>query len=60
MLLQLWVVGTLTLVLGVAVGALWWERQLPFPPEGTGGEPQHQRERPHDPQLQLHRAAWRH
>ena len=29
MLLQLWVVGTLTLVLGVAVGALWWERQLP-------------------------------
>ena len=29
MLLQLWVVGTLTLVLGVAAGALWWERQLP-------------------------------
>ena len=29
MLLQLWVVGTLTLVLGVAAVALWWERQLP-------------------------------
>ena len=29
MLLQLWVVGTLTLVLGLTAGALWWERQLP-------------------------------
>ena len=29
MLLQLWVVGTLTMVLGVAAVALWWERQLP-------------------------------
>ena len=29
MLLQLWVGGTLTLVLGVAAVALWWERQLP-------------------------------
>ena len=29
MQLQLWVVGTLTLVRGVAVGALWWGRQLP-------------------------------
>ena len=29
MQLQLWVVGTLTLVLGVAAVALWWERQLP-------------------------------
>jgi hypothetical protein len=29
MLLRLWVVGTLTLVLGVAAVALWWERQLP-------------------------------
>lgn len=27
--LQLWVVGTLTLVLSLASGALWWERQLP-------------------------------
>jgi hypothetical protein len=26
---QLWVVGTLTLVLGLTAGALWWERQLP-------------------------------
>ncbi len=29
MLLQLWVVGTITLVLSLASGALWWERQLP-------------------------------
>ena len=29
MLLQLWVVGTFTLVLSLASGALWWERQLP-------------------------------
>ena len=29
LLLQLWVVGTLTLVLSLASGALWWERQLP-------------------------------
>ena len=27
--LQLWVVGTLALVLSLASGALWWERQLP-------------------------------
>ena len=29
MLLQLWIVGTFTLVLSLASGALWWERQLP-------------------------------
>ena len=29
LLLQLWVTGTLTLVLGVVTAALWWERQLP-------------------------------
>ena len=29
MLLQLWVVGTFTLVLSLASSALWWERQLP-------------------------------
>ena len=29
MLLQLWVVGTFTLVLGIAASALWWEQQLP-------------------------------